>query len=560
LPDERPGSVSNDDDADLAFVGGAVYTVDAARRWAQAVAVRGGRIVAVGTDHEIGALVGARTGIVRLQGRMLLPGFQDAHAHPPSSGLETLQCNLSKAYRLDAYERIIADYAAAHPDREWIVGGGWSMDVFPGGNPSKEILDRLVPDRPVFLPSRDGHSAWVNSKALELGGVTKDTADPADGWIVRTPEGEPAGTLHEGAMRLIDQRVPMETTEDWIAGLRVAQSYLHSLGITAWQDANVGIHAGYRTFESQLAFAASGELTARVIGALWWDRHRGMEQIEELLAARERGVVGRFAATSVKIIQDGVIENFTAGVLEPYLDAEGRPTDNRGKSFVDPEELKAVITRLDAEGFQVHIHAIGERAVREALDAFEAARGANGMNDHRHHIAHIQVIHPQDLPRFRELGVVANGQPLWAVLEGQMIHLTIPFLGPERSSWQYPFGSLVRSGAVLAFGSDWSVSSPDPLLQIHVAVNRRAPRTYAYGGESGEVFLPEERIDLPTAIAAFTINAAYVNHLDDVTGSIEVGKYADLAVVSRNLFERPVDELFDAKVEQTFVQGERVFG
>jgi len=560
LPEEQPGSVSNDDDADLAFVGGAVYTVDAARRWAQAVAVREGRIVAVGTDHEIGKLVGARTEIVRLEGRMLLPGFQDAHIHPASSGVEMLQCNLSEAYSLEEYERTIADYAAEHPDHGWIVGGGWSMDVFPEGNPSKDALDRLVPDRPVFLPSRDGHSAWVNSRALAIGGVTKLTADPVDGWIVRTPEGEPAGTLHEGAMRLVDQYVPMETMQDWIAGLRVAQSYLHSLGITAWQDANVGIGAGYRTLEALLAFAASGELTARVIGALWWDRHRGLEQIEELLAARERGVIGRFAATSVKITQDGVIENFTAGVLEPYLDAEGRPTDNRGKSFVDPEELKAAVTRLDAEGFQVHIHAIGERAVREALDAFEAARRANGMNDHRHHIAHIQVIHPQDRPRFRELGVVANGQPLWAVLEGQMIHLTIPFLGPERSSWQYPFGSLARSGAVLAFGSDWSVSSPNPLLQIHVAVNRRAPPTYTYGGENGEVFLPDERIDLPTAIAAFTINSAYVNHLDDVTGSIEVGRYADLAVVSRNLFEHPVDELFDAKVEQTFVEGERVFG
>ncbi len=539
---------------------GAVYTVDAARPWAQAVAVRGGRIVAVGTDDEIRALIGAATEVVELDGAMLLPGFQDAHAHPPSSGLEMLQCNLSQVYRLGAYERIIAEYAAAHPELGWIVGGGWSMDVFPGGNPSKEILDGLVPDRPIYLTSRDGHSAWVNSRALEMSGVADDTPEPADGWIVRAPDGQPAGTLHEGAVQLVERLLPKETDEDWIAGLRVAQSYLHSLGITAWQDANVGIEAGYRTLDAYLTFAASGDLSARVIGALWWDRHRGPEQIEDLVAARQRGVVGRFAATSVKIMQDGVIENFTAGVLEPYLDAEGRPTENRGRSFVDPEELKAIATRLDAEGFQVHIHAIGERAVREALDALEAALRANGPNDHRHHIAHIQVVHPDDLPRFRELGVVANGQPLWAALEGQMVHLTIPFLGPERSTWQYPFGSLARSGAILAFGSDWSVSSPDPILQIHVAVNRRAPRTYAYGGESGDVFLPDERIDLATAIAAFTVNAAYVNHLDADTGSIEVGKYADLAVVSRNLFDLPDDELFDAKVEQTYVEGERVFG
>jgi hypothetical protein len=308
-----------------------------------------------------------------------------------------------------------------------------------------------------------------------------------------------------------------------------------------------------------LAFAGSGELTARVVAALWWDRHRGIEQLDDLLAARARGSVGRFAATSVKIMQDGVIENQTAGVLEPYLDLHGVPTDNRGKSFVDPEELRAIVTRLDAEGFQVHFHAIGERAVREALDAIEAARTANGANDLRHHISHIQVVHPDDVPRFRELGVVANAQPLWAVNEGQMLHLTIPFLGHERSTWQYPFGSLVRSGAVVAMGSDWSVSSPDPIKEMHVAVNRLAPASYPYGGGSDEVFLPEERIDLPTAIAGFTINAAYVNHLDDVTGSIEVGKLADLAVVDRDLFALPAGFIHEATVQATFVEGEPVY-
>jgi predicted amidohydrolase YtcJ len=296
-----------------------------------------------------------------------------------------------------------------------------------------------------------------------------------------------------------------------------------------------------------------------VIAALWWDRHRGIEQVEDLIAARTRTPVGRFVATSVKIMQDGVIENQTAGVLEPYLDANGAPTDNRGKSFVDPEELKAVVTRLDAEGFQVHFHAIGERAVREALDAVEAARGVNGPNDLRHHIAHIQVIHPEDVPRFRGLDVVANAQPLWAVNEGQMLHLTIPFLGPERSTWQYPFGSLARTGAVLAMGSDWSVSSPDPIEQMHVAVNRQAPATYAYGGESEEVFLPDERIDLPAAIAGFTINAAYANHLDDVSGSIEVGKLADLAVLDRNLFTLAPESIHEATVLATYVEGEPVY-
>ena len=548
-----------DERADVIFTGGAVYTVDAARRWAQAVAVKHGTITAVGTDEQTRALAGPGTEVVDLAGRMLLPGFQDAHCHPPGGGYDILHCNLTDAYSLEEYEGIIAEYVAARPDEEWILGGGWSMDIFPGGNPTKDLLDRLVPDRPVYLPSRDGHSVWVNSKALEIAGVTKDTPDPADGWIVRDADGAPAGTLHEGASELVNKHVPDETMEDWIAALRVAQEYLHSLGITAWQDAIVGLDSSYRTFEAYLAFAGGDELTARVIAALWWNRHRGIEQVDDLIAARARGPVGRFAATSVKIMQDGVIENQTAGVLEPYLDAEGNVTENRGRSFVDPEELKAVVTRLDAEGFQVHFHAIAERAVREALDAIEKARGTNGPNDLRHHISHIQVVHPDDVPRFRELGVVANAQPLWAMNEGQMLHLTIPFLGPERSKWQYPFGSLVRAGAVLAMGSDWSVSSPDPIEEMHVAVNRQAPASYLYGGESGDVFLPEERIDLATAIAGFTINAAYVNHLDDVTGSIEVGKFADLAVVDRNLFAHPVEEIHKGTVQATYVQGERVY-
>jgi predicted amidohydrolase YtcJ len=543
--------------ADLAFVNGRVYTVDAERRWAGAVAVSRGQIVAVGTDADVRELIGSRTDVVDLDGRLLLPGFQDAHVHPPSSGFEMLHCNLSEAYDVHDYERIVSEYASAHPGEPWIVGGGWSMDLFPGGNPPKDILDRVVPDRPVYLMSRDGHSAWVNSRGFAIAGVTRDTPDPVDGWIVRDDGGEPAGTVHEGAFVLVEWHVPDPTLSDWVEGLLAAQRHLQALGITAWQDAIVG--GSYPTLDAYRQIAASGDLTARVVGALWWDRHRGIEQVDDLLVARERGRVRRFAATTVKIMQDGVIENGTAAVLEPYLDADGRPTGNRGTSFVEAEDLKAGVTRLDAEGFQVHIHAIGERAVREALDAFEAARGANGPNDQRHHIAHIQVVHPDDVPRFGELDVVANAQPLWAVNEGQMLHLTIPFLGPERSGWQYPFESLVRSGAVLAMGSDWSVSSANPLWEMHVAVNRTPPSAYEYGGGTGEPFLPDERIDLPTAMAGFTINSAYVNHLDDLTGSIEVGKRADLAVLDRDVFEHPVDEIADASVVLTFIDGERVY-
>src|SRR5581483_10115315 len=395
VPEELRVTKGSDGAADLAFLGGGVYTLDAARRWASAVAVRRARILAVGTDEEIRPLIGPRTEVFELGGRMLLPGFQDAHVHPPAGGLELLQCALADAYSVEDYRRIIAAYAAQHPEVEWIQGGGWSMDVFPGGTPRKETLDEIVPDRPVFLPNRDGHSAWVNSRALELAGVTRETPDPVDGRIERDPDGSPTGALHEGAMHLVERLIPPTTQDQWEEGLRVAQRYLHSLGITAWQDAIVG--GSYPALEAYLALADRGELTARVVGALWWDRHRGEDQVDELLAARARASVGRFRAPTVKVMQDGVIETFTAGVLEPYLGSDGRPTDNRGLSFIEPELLRRIVTRLDAEGFQVHFHAIGERAVRESLDAVEAARLANGMNDLRHHIAHVQVIHPDDL-------------------------------------------------------------------------------------------------------------------------------------------------------------------
>jgi hypothetical protein len=551
--------VSGNGSADLVFVNGAVYTVDAARSWAQAVAVRAGRIVAVGSDADVKELTGAGTEVVDLAGRMLVPGFQDAHVHPVGGGVDMLQCDLHDSSTAEEYLAAIGEYAASHPDVPWILGGGWSMDAFPGGTPTAAALDAVVSDRPVYLPNRDGHGGWVNSIALKTGGITRETPDPADGRIERDAQGEPTGALHEGAMDLVGQHAPDPTPAELYEGLLKGQAYLHSLGITAWQDAIVGTSSWANNLQTYVDAAEAGDLTARVVGALWWDRHKGLEQIEELEAQRARGRAGRFAATSVKIMQDGVCENFTAAVLEPYLDPQGHASDNRGISFVDPELLEEVVTRLDASGFQVHFHALAERAVREALDAIEAARTANGPTDGRHHLAHIQVVHPDDIPRFRELRAVANAQPLWAAHESQMDDLTIPFLGEPRWRWQYPFASLVRAGAVLAMGSDWSVSTPNPLEEIHVAVNRKVPPGYHHKVETEEVFLPEERLDLPTALAAFTMGSAYVNHLEADTGSIEPGKYADLAVIDRDLFAHPVDEIAGATVEQTFVDGERVF-
>jgi len=543
--------------ADLVLTGGAVYTVDAARTWAQAVAISGGRIVAVGTDSGMRPYVGPGTEVVGLRGRMLLPGFQDAHVHASGGGLERSQCDLTGEHTRQGYLAAIRRYADRSPGAAWITGGGWGMDVFPGGVPGKEDLDEVVPDRPVFLSNRDHHGAWVNSRALALAGIDAATPDPPDGRIERTAAGEPQGTLHEGAMNLVQRVVPAVTLDEQVAGILEGQRYLHALGITAWQEAIVGEYAVVPDcFEAYREVERRGLLTARVTGALWWRRAAGLSQLDFLAERRAIADGSRFRTTSVKIMQDGVCENFTAAMLTPYLDGHGHETEGRGTSFFAAEELNEAVTAIDARGFGVHIHAIGDRAVREALDAIAAARSANGAGQGRHHIAHLQVIHPDDVPRFRDLGVLANCQPLWASNEPQMTELTLPFLGPERSAWQYPFGSLAASGAQLCFGSDWPVSSPNPMWQMHTAVNRTTAPGYPFRGPDTDTpFLPGERIGLPAAIAAFTMGSAYVNHDERDAGSIEPGKRADLVVLDRDLFAQPAAEIALAEVDLTLVDG-----
>jgi predicted amidohydrolase YtcJ len=512
-----------------------------------AIAVRGDRIVALGAD-DVAAVTGPATEVVEAEGGMVVPGFQDAHVHAPFAGHNLLRVWLNDDEGLPAYQRRIARYAAEHPDAKWIVGGGWAMEHFPGGTPRKEDLDAIVPDRPVFLFNRDVHGAWVNSAALALAGIDRHTPDPPDGRIERDPAtGEPTGTLHEGAAYSFNERlVPLPDQDTWEAAILVAQEHLHALGITGWQDAWVtpATLAAYRSL------AERGRLTARVVGALWWDRHRGLEQVAELEEQRATGAAGSFHPTTVKIMTDGVMENYTGALLEPYCDGCGEPTDNAGLDFVDPETLSSAVADLDRRGFQVHMHAIGDRAARHALDAVERARRENGPSDLRHHIAHLQLVQPEDLPRFAELGVVANCQAYWAQADAQMTELTIPFLGEERSRLQFPFEALRRHGARLAMGSDWAVSTADPLQQIEVAVRRRDPAT-----RDAEPFLPEQALPLEVALRAFTAGSAYVNH-DDDGGVLRVGARADLAVLDRDLLDatRPVLPA-DATVRMTVAAG-----
>jgi predicted amidohydrolase YtcJ len=535
-------------EADLLIVGAPVYTADPARPWADAVAVRAGRVAAAGPERDLAGLRGPSTRVLRLDGGLVVPGFQDAHVHTAAGGLELARCDLH-GVEPEAYAATVARYAAGQPGDPWVLGGGWVMDAFGTGGPHRSALDAVVGDRPVLLESTDGHSAWVNGRALALAGITRATPDPPRGRIERDAAGEPTGALHEAAMALVGDLAPEPGQAEWEAAIERGQAHLHRLGVTAWQDAAVepAMLAAYR------AVAERGRLTGRAVAALRWEVEAGEAQVADLVERRRTASVGRLRASAVKIFSDGVFENRTAAVLEPYLDADGRPTGNLGIGMLAADELARVVTALDAEGFDVHVHAIGDRAVRDTLDAFQAAAAANGRRDARHQIAHLQFVHPDDRPRFRRLGVVANAQPFWSCFDGYMRELTWPFLHPERAGWQYPWASLRRAGAVLAFGSDWTVSTANPLEEIEVAVRRVAP-----GDPDGEVFLPDERVDLPAALDAFTSGSAYALRLEAETGSVTPGKLADLAVLDRDPFDPAAGPIAAARVLATLVEGEPV--
>jgi predicted amidohydrolase YtcJ len=532
--------------ADFVYRNGVVYTMSATRSWAEAVAVSSGKVVYVGTNTGVARWVGPQTKVVDLAGRMLLPSFRDSHVHPVESGIELSECRLYDAETPEAALAAVRDYVAKHPNDSWIRGGGWQLPVFPDANPHKSLLDAIEPKRPVFLAAADGHSAWVNSRALEIAGITAATPDPPNGRIERDPKTkEPTGTLRESASWLVSKHLPAYTDEQYREGLRAALKMAAGFGITALHDAS----ADDREMATYDRLARAGELTARVRAALSLVTD-GERPVARLVELRGKYASRLLRPEAVKIFADGVIEAQTSALLEPYV-GKG---DDRGALNFEPDALRRIAIGLDRAGFQIHVHAIGDRAVRAALDAFEAARNANGARDSRHEIAHLELIDPSDVPRFRALGVTANFQPLWAYGDSYIKKLTVPVLGPERSSRLYPIGSLVKSGAVVAFGSDWSVSSMNPLDAIQVAVTRRG-----LDGNEETTLLPEQAITLADALAGYTIAAAYADFDEAITGSVEVGKSADLIVLDKNLFAIPATEIHKARVVLTLFEGRETF-
>jgi predicted amidohydrolase YtcJ len=551
--------------AELVLVNGKIQTPIHPSGFTQAAAISGGVILALCGDDEIRNFIGPFTRVVNLRGRLAIPAFGDAHVHPILGGLESLRCNLAGFNSRQGYLAAIAAYSEALPRSAWVLGGGWRIPAFPGGTPTAAELDAVTGGRPAFLPNRGHHTAWVNTAALVTADVTKSTPDPADGRIERDHDGNPTGALHDGAMRLVADYVPPPSQAELTAALLAAQRHLHALGITSIQDACVGdageisIPDTYATYRSA---AADRLLTCRVTGALWWDRFRGLHQLDTLQARREEADgSGYFRATSVKLMLDGVCETFTAAMGTPYLDGHGHATDHAGSLFIEPDELREAAGQLADLGFQMHFHAIGDRAVSAALDALAALPEAQRVSG-RHHVAHLQFISPADLERFAKLGVTGNFQPLWACKDEQNDLFTLPFVGLERANWQYRIGSLLRLGTRLAFGSDWPVTSADPLQELHVAVNRMLSSRLGEPGaaETTVPLLPAQAIGVGAAVDAFTRGVAYVNHEEDVAGTLEPGKIADVTVLDQDLYTIPPNAIGDTSVALTIASGQVVHG
>jgi predicted amidohydrolase YtcJ len=552
---------------------GSVWTGNGAR--CTAVAVAGGRIVAL--DREALDRRGPATEVVDLAGRTLLPGFRDGHLHPLAGGVESLDCDLVDATDVDEVLARLRTYAAAHADLPWLLGYGYPPEILPGGVGRAALLDGVVADRPVALWSSDHHMVWCNTRALEVAGIAAGTVDPPRGTIVRDAQGHPVGTLLEEAELLLDDHLPPRGTVKEARGLEVGLARMAAAGLVWGQDAWTQLPTlpAYQRVADAGRLTADLDLACKVEVDGWRDQVAGFVDArrDAEVAARRRtqdGVPGgRLSVTTVKFFVDGVIEGGTAAMLEPYepfgdAGAEGAGDgcghgghggqDDRGIANWALDELVEAAAAMDAAGFQLHLHAIGDAAIRMTLDAIEQVVDRNGVRDRRPTIAHTHLVHPDDLPRFRSLGVVANLEPLWAQRNAIMVELTEPRLGPDRSRWQYPIRSLVRSGAAVSFGSDWPVSSHVPLQGVAVAVTRRG----ATGPAAREAFLPDEAVTLDEALTAYTAGVAHQAGDDADAGVLAVGQRADLALVDGDLASLPPSDLPHVPVTGTWLAGREV--
>jgi predicted amidohydrolase YtcJ len=542
--------------ADTILLHGRIYTVNTKLPWAQALAIRDGKLIAVGSDKDISRYRGPDTKVLDAKGRMVLPGITDSHVHFLDGSFSLERINLEDVKDREEAVRRLKAYADAHPDDAWVLGRGWSYPMFPPtGLPDKKYLDAVIPDRPVYLEGFDGHTWWANSKALDLAHITKDTPNPPGGEIVRDPKtGEPTGAIKEDAADgLVRRVIPDSSRDEKLQALRAGLKHANELGVT-----RVHVMGGVNPGEGDISeidlldqLRKSGELTVRFNIAYRMDPPEVTDaQLKQVEQMREKYHDDWIAGGVVKFFLDGVIETHTAAMLAPYSDEPALS----GNLLWEPEKYKQYVAELDRRHVQVCTHAIGDRAIRLALDAYENAATVNGTKDARHRIEHIEDVSAADIPRFGKLGVIASMQPLHAYPDDDTLNVWAPRVGPERVQRAWPWHSIQAAGGVLAFGSDWPIVTLSPWPGIQNAVTRQTTEGKPAGG-----WLPSERVSLPDAIKGYTLNGALAGHRETDEGSLEVGKLADFIVISQDILKVAPSKIGETQVLLTVVGGRVVY-
>ena len=535
--------------ADIIVVHGRVYTENAKQPWAQAVAIRVGKIVAVGDDPVIERMRGIGTKVINAGGKLVLPGFTDCHVHFLGGSLGLGRVDLAGAKDVPDIQKRLRGYAAEHPGDGWILGRGWNYAMFGTETlPHKKYLDELFPDRPVFLGGYDGHTYWANSKALALAGITRETADPANGAIVRDPQtGEATGALKEAASGLVSKVVPKPTQAEKLLALRAGMKWANEHGITRVHSAG----GDFEILDLYDEMRHRGDLSVRMYVAYFLNPPELRPQdLEAIDSARKKFHDAWIDAGAVKFMVDGVIESHTAAMLEPYTD----DSSLKGKLFWEPERYNAAVAELQKRGLQLFTHAIGDYGVRTALDAYENAGAKNHKRDVRPRIEHIETINAADIPRFGKLGVIASMQPLHSYPDSDTLDVWARNIGPDRASRAWVWKSIADAGGHVAFGSDWPVVTLNPWEGIQTAVTRQTSEGKPEGG-----FVPGQRLTVAQAIEGYTLGAAFAGRREAAEGSVEIGKLADLIIVSQNVLEIAPANIAKTKVLTTIVGGRVVY-
>lgn len=533
---------------DLIVVNANILTMDPLTPRVEALAVSAGKVCALGSTDQIRALAGLSTRVVDAGGRLVLPGFQDTHIHLQDSGYQYgMTADLDDARTIAGLQEILATFAAGKPGDGWVKGVGWYTGIFTDHNLDRHVLDAAVPDRPCFILASDGHNACLNSRAMQTIGLVEGTADPLNGHFVLDGAGMPTGMLHESAVEWATDRMPEVTDADYAAGVRYGQALCNRHGITGVLDALVEErHA--RVYRN---LADSGDLTVRICAtAKVFPAEATADALARVEALRRANQRDMFRIHSAKFFLDGVLENRTAVMLDDYSDETG----GNAPLMFGYEQVKELFAAFDAARFQIHVHAIGDGAVRAALDGLEAAKEANGLWPSLHQIAHIQCIDPADIARFAQLGAVANLQSLWARHEPSVTDVALPMVGEARGNWIYAFRSLIDAGAMHTLSSDWGVSTLNPFQIMETALTRQPPR------RNGDhpVFLPQERLTREQCIKGYTTNAAASAWRAETTGTLSLGKFADLIVLDRDILTCDVYDIGDTQVLLTLLGGREV--